>query len=96
MILKRIWTYREICISAPLNKSKQILIYKLFVSDQTSLILLLLLKAFKNDKIFLDLFFPRIYLSLHKKWSFPLRISTINVTKLADSYGFAHIYWKNP
>ena len=31
-----------------------------------------------------------------KKWSFPLRISSINVTKFAVSCGFGHIYWRNP
>ena len=30
--------------------------------------------------------------TLHKKWSFPLRISSVNVTK----FGFGHIYWRNP
>ena len=34
--------------------------------------------------------------SLHKKWSFLLRISSVNVAKSAVSYGFGHIYWKNP
>ena len=33
---------------------------------------------------------------LHKKWSFPLRISPINVTKSTVSCGFGHIYWRNP
>ena len=37
-----------------------------------------------------------IDLSLHKKWSFPLRISTVNVTKSAGNCGFGHIYWRNP
>ena len=32
---------------------------------------------------------------LHKKWSFPLRISLVNVTKSAVSCGFGHIYWRN-
>ena len=32
---------------------------------------------------------------LHKKWSFPLRISSINVSKSAVSCEFCHIYW-NP
>ena len=31
----------------------------------------------------------------HKKLSFPLRISSINVTKAAVSCGFGHIYWRN-
>ena len=30
--------------------------------------------------------------TLHKKWSFPLRIFTVNVTKSAASYQFGHIY----
>ena len=34
--------------------------------------------------------------SLHKKWSFPLRNSSVNVTKSAVSRGFGHIYWRNP
>ena len=28
--------------------------------------------------------------ALHKKWSFPLQISSVKV-----SYGFGHIYWRN-
>ena len=34
--------------------------------------------------------------SLHKKWSFPLRIFSVNVTKSAVSCEFGHIYWRNP
>ena len=34
--------------------------------------------------------------SLHKKWSFQLRISSVNMTKPAVSSGFGHIYWRNP
>ena len=36
-----------------------------------------------------------IYL-LHKKWSSPLRISSVKVTKSAVSCRFDHIYWSNP
>ena len=32
---------------------------------------------------------------LHKKWSFPLRISWVNVTKSVVSCGFGHIYRRN-
>ena len=32
--------------------------------------------------------------TLHKKWSFPLRIFLVNVTKLAVSCRFGHIYWR--
>ena len=34
--------------------------------------------------------------TLHKKWSFPLRISSVNVTKSAGNCIFGHIYWRNP
>ena len=33
--------------------------------------------------------------TLHKKWSFPLRIFLVNMTKCAVSCGFGHIYWRN-
>ena len=32
---------------------------------------------------------------LHKKWSFPLWISSVNVTKSAVFCRFGHIYWRN-
>ena len=34
--------------------------------------------------------------TLHKKLSFPVRISSVNVTKSSVPCGFGHIYWKNP
>ena len=34
--------------------------------------------------------------TLHKKWSFPLRIFLVNMTKSAVSCGFGHIYWRSP
>ena len=34
------------------------------------------------------------FFSLHKKWSFLLRISSVNVTKSAGNCGSGHIYWK--
>ena len=37
-----------------------------------------------------------LIVALHKKWSFPLMISSVNVTKFAGNCGFGHIYWKNP
>ena len=42
--------------------------------------------------------FPRLSsaYTLLKKWSFPLKISSVNVTKTAVSCGFSHIYWSNP
>ena len=32
------------------------------------------------------------YVKLHKKGSFPLRISSVNVTKSAENCGFGHSY----
>ena len=34
--------------------------------------------------------------TLQKKWSFPLKISPVNVTKSAVSCGLGHIDWRNP
>ena len=34
--------------------------------------------------------------ALHKKWNFPLRISSVNVTESAANWVFGHIYWRNP
>ena len=33
--------------------------------------------------------------AIHKKWSFPLRISSVDVIKYAGNCGFGHIYWRN-
>ena len=29
-------------------------------------------------------------------WSFPIRISSVNLTKSGGNCGFGHIYWRNP
>ena len=34
--------------------------------------------------------------SLHKKWRFSLRISSVNMITSAVYYGCGHIYWRNP
>ena len=34
--------------------------------------------------------------SMHRKWNFPLRIASVNMTKSAGNCGFGHIYWRNP
>ena len=45
------------------------------------------------DTLVLNRFFLKhSALSLHKKSSFPLRISSVNVTKSAGNCGFGHIY----
>ena len=37
-----------------------------------------------------------VIITLNKKWSFLLRISSVNVTKSAVPCRFGHIYWRNP
>ena len=37
-----------------------------------------------------------IYFPLHKKWSFQVKIYSVNMTKSAGSCGFGPIYWRNP
>ena len=37
----------------------------------------------------------QVKMSLHKKWRFPLKISSVNVIKSAENCGFGHIYWRN-
>ena len=37
-----------------------------------------------------------IYCWVHKKWSFPSKISPVNVTKSTGNWGFGHIYWRSP
>ena len=39
---------------------------------------------------------PKQKYTLNKKWSFPLRIYSVNVTKSAVSCGFGQIYWRKP
>ena len=34
--------------------------------------------------------------TLHKNWSFPLRLSSVNVTKSVANCGLGYIYWRNP
>ena len=45
-----------------------------------------------------SLSWPNNYLwySMHKKWSFPLKISSANVSKCTVSCGCGHIYCRNP
>ena len=39
--------------------------------------------------------FGKLVKTLHKSWSFPSRISSVNVTISAENCGFSHIYWRN-
>ena len=51
--------------------------------------------SFKNvDKDIRTLILDISSTSIAQKWSFLLRISSVNVTKSAVSFG--HVYWTNP
>ena len=54
--------------------------------------LLILYYCNYSAKVFADLYRNN---TRHKKWSFPLTISLVNVTKSAVFCGFGHIYWRN-
>ena len=54
------------------------------------------LKIFLSSFFFVVTVFAPLVLSLHKKWSFPLRISSVNVAKSAGNCRFGYIYWINP
>ena len=41
-----------------------------------------------------DLGLPPL-ITLHKKWSFPLKISSVNMSKSTENCGFRHIYRRN-
>ena len=47
----------------------------------------------KNWKI-ADINFKTSIDTPHKIWSFPIRISSVNVTKSAVFWGFGHTYWR--
>ena len=49
-----------------------------------------------SNEVLLAFKLPWFFLSLHKKWSFWLSISSVNMTKSAVSCGFGYIYWRNP
>ena len=72
-------------------------LYCLTVGLHFTIILFLLKAKIKNFRNLHKLNFALIA-SKHctNKWSFPLRISSVNVTKFAVSCGFGHIYWRNP
>ena len=71
------------------------LLFHLYVNDLKSAWSLVDLIMFLHDVISL---YTHEYMDspLHKKWSFPLRVSSVNVIKSAVSCEFGHIYWRNP
>ena len=69
------------------------------------LVLLFICQGFREmgfeDPLHIYLFrilicFAGYWLTLHKKWSFPLRISSANMPNTTGNWGFGHIYRRNP
>ena len=57
------------------------------------------LKVVKHEKRYIPAFGGSVGVpvyTLHKRWSFLLRISSVKMTKSAENLGFGHIYWRNP
>ena len=50
----------------------------------------------KSNTVQEDEVFHWLKKSLHKKWGFSSRISSVNLTKSRVSYGSGHIYWRSP
>ena len=67
-----------------------------FVIDTEAQSIFLLMDSLIFVRLSSSKFITLLLVSLHKKWSFSLRISSVNVTKSAVFYGFGHIYWWNP
>ena len=59
----------------------------------TNFLIFKLLYCISNFHIFVKTL-PGI--STAQKWSFLLRISSVNVPKSGASSGFGHVYWRNP
>ena len=70
--------------------------------------LVLVLRCMKHYAVFIsaDMISSTLFLNchassviycvaLHRKWSFSVRISSVNVIKNGVSCGFCHIYWRN-
>ena len=52
--------------------------------------------SFKNQKRSLLLTSSHFVNFTAQRWSFTLRISSVNVTKSVVSCRFGHVYWRNP
>ena len=78
---KKLWSYMNLRLELHENWVKVIVLTK-----NVTLIN-------NNNYVYSDNIKP---LTLHKKWSFPFRISFVNVTKSSVSCGFGHIYWVDP
>ena len=76
--------------SARNKNEKSIFYYQKSKKIHSSLLEILLMKKSWNTISWEQ------YKHCTKKWSFPLRISSVNVIISSISCGFGHIYWRNP
>ena len=67
---------------------KRLEIYSKLTKTCSHLFLLFQLLTFSREMFF--------SLRYTKKWIFPLRFSSVHVTKSTVSSGFGHIYWRSP
>ena len=100
----RICTNEMICINwhpnclgdALIQKQNSVITYYywstiIFISWISSIII--------ENKFFIQVCLPSEIGCLdgvHKKWSFPLRIYSVNMTKSLEICGLGHIYWRSP
>ena len=92
--LENIFLYQHFCF---INWAVCLLVWLVVLVSFFGTHFTLLLGLTKWWKIFtVERLAASIYFSQHKKWSFPLRISLVNVTKSVGNCWFGHIYWRNP
>ena len=62
-----------------------------FVTPISNPIISIILKYYLHSNIYILIFYIQLF-TLHKKRSFSLRISLVNMTKSAEICGLVHIY----
>ena len=78
------------------NTLKQFVGFKSYVQPDPLSEFLIIANLQQSANLNMRKTWVKTFLSLLKKWSFPLKISPVNVTRSAISCGFGHIYWRNP
>ena len=53
---------------------------------------MLITRKYGSDKLWIE----DIFYTVHKKWSFPLKVSSVDVTQSTGNGGFGQIDWWNP
>ena len=78
-----------------LNHIKKYVEIKIFTMPSEDTNILEFNEYQKSDKAPFIIYADLEY-TLHKKWSFPLRIFSVNVTKSTENCRFGNISWRNP